>query len=378
MSPRAVRHVLALALAACAVWALQARAVAVGAASWLNERDFFHDYTAYFPGLAKLQTHEIFSNASTAKKKIVLLGASAVDSIGCDYTWHRPPKDLEPNAHWSCSISGQMNQLLHDQGRDDWQVYDLARTGAKLTEMLYIYAQIEALKPDVVVYGDSFNYYMWDNADADGLDAEQYGVMSQTFGQDPATADIWNAYLQTLRAHGWNGEAEASTEPGAVAAAVADTRSPPLAELGDVLVRGLRLLRHAAWAEGMPRPLAYTEYRDWTTPPRTDKAFENPDSGFGYFQGVDLIDLKQHEFGGKTFVYFSPQWTPSFDPAYVAGVDGVFGDYLREHGIAYASLVGMRMTPITETYDGSHHTLIGNRRIAAVLLQNLEKDGLVP
>ncbi len=183
---------------------------------------------------------------------------------------------------------------------------------------------------------------------------------------------------QPLRAHGWNGEAEASTELGAVAAAVADTRSPPTAELGDVLARGLRLLRHAAWAEGMPRPLAYTEYRDWTTPPRTDKAFENPDLGFGYFQGVDLIDLKQREFGGKTFVYFSPQWTPSFDPAYVAGVDDVFGGYLREHGIPYASLVSMRMTPITETYDGSHHTLTGNRRIAAALLQNLEKDGLVP
>ncbi len=378
MSPPAARHLLALALAACAVWALQPRAVAVGVASWLNERDFFHTYTPYFPGLSKLQTHEIFSNASTAKKKIVLLGASAVDAIGCDYTWHRPPPNLEPNAHWSCSVAGQLNRLLREKGLNDWQAYDLARTGAKLTEMLYVYSQIEALKPDVVVYGDSFNYYMWDNADADGLDATQYGIMSRDFGHDPATSDIWNAYLQTLRAHGWSGEAEVSTEPGAVAAEVANTRSPPPAEFGDVLARGLLRLRHAAWAEGMPRPLAYTQYRDWTIPPKTDKAFENPDPGFGYFQGVDLIARKQRESGGRTFVYFSPQWNLSFDPAYVAGIDEAFGGYLRNRGIPYMSLVGTRMTPITETYDGSHHTLTGNRRIAGALLQNLEKDGLVP
>ncbi len=376
--PPAARHLLAIAFAACAVWALQARAVAVGAASWLNARDFFHEYTPYFPGLARLQTHAIFSNLSRSKKKIVLLGASAVDSIGCDYTWHRPPARMEPNAHWSCSIAGQMNQLLHDKGLDDWKVYDLARTGAKLTEMLYVYSQVEALKPEVVIYGDSFNYFMWDNADADGLDGAQYGAMSRTFGKDPATTGIWDSYLQTLRAHGWNGEAAVETEPGAIATAVADTRVPPAAELGDVLARGLLKLRHSAWVEGMPRPLAYTQYRDWTTPPDTDRKFENPDPGFGYFQGVDLIDRKQREFGGKTFVYFSPQWTPSFDPAYVEGIDDQFGGYLRHHDIPYVSLVGMRMTAITETYDGSHHTLTGNRRIAAALLQILEKDGLVP
>ena len=378
MRTLAARHLLALALAACAVSALQARTVAAGAASWLNDRDFFHTYTAYFPGLGKLQAHEIFSNVSTSKKKIVLLGASAVDSIGCDYTWHRPPPNLEPNAHWSCSIAGQMNEILHEEGLDDWQVYDLARTGAKLTEMLYIYSQIESLKPEVVVYGDSFNYYMWDNADAEGLDGAQYGAMSRAFGQDLATSDIWNAYLQTLRAHGWNGQAEASVEPTATANAVADTRSPPTAELGDVLARGLLKLRHAAWAEGMPRPLAYTEYRDWTTPPQTDRSFQNPDPDFAYFQGLRLIDLKQREFGGKTFVYFSPQWSPSFDVNYIAGLDHEFGSYMRANGIPFANLVSMRMAPITETYDGSHQTVAGNRRIATALLQTLAKDGLVP
>ncbi len=378
MTPPAARHLLALVLAVCAVWALQAQAVAVGAAFWLNERDFFHTYTAYFPGLAKLQTHEIFSNVSQSKKKIVLLGASAIDSIGCDYTWHRPPPNLEPNAHWSCSVSGQMNRLLQEKNLGDWQVYDLARTGAKLTEMLYVYSQIESLRPDLVIYGDSFNYYMWDNADADGLDAAQYGTLSRDFGQDAATVDIWSAYLQTLRAHGWNGQAQASEGPSAVATAVADTRSPPAAELGDVLARGLLKLRHAAWVDGMPRPLAYTQYRDWTTPPPTYPTFQNPDAGFEYFQALRLIDIKQRKFGGRTFVYFSPQWNLSFEPAYVAGVDQIFGGYLRDHGIPHASLIGMRMAPITETYDGSHHTLTGNHRIAAALLQDLEKDGLVP
>ena len=378
MTPRALRHLLALALAVCAVWVLQARAVGVGVALWLNKRDFFHTYTPYFPGLAKLQTHEIFSNVNTSKKKIVLLGASAVDAIGCDYTWHRPPINLEPNAHWSCSVSGQMNQLLHDAGLNDWEVYDLARTGAKLTEMLYVYLQIETLKPDVVVYGDSFNYYMRDNADADGLDGAQYAAMSQAFGQDPETSGIWNAYLHTLRAHGWNGEADAAAGPGAVAAAVTATRSPPAAEFGDVLARGLLQLRHAAWADGMPRPLAYTEYRDWSMPPQTYHAFDNPDPGFGYFQGVRLIDLKQREFGGRTFVYFSPEWNLSYKPDYVEGVERTFGGYLRDHGIPSASFIGMRMKPITETYDGSHHTVAGNRRIAAALLQNLRQAGLIP
>ncbi len=40
------------------------------------------------------ETQEIFAPENAGKKKIVLLGASAVDSIGCDLSWHK--KRTEP------------------------------------------------------------------------------------------------------------------------------------------------------------------------------------------------------------------------------------------------------------------------------------------
>ena len=377
MQTRAVRHLLGLAIGVAAAWALQSVTVAVGAVSWLNGRDFFQTYTPYFPGLDKLATHRIFSASSATRRKIVLLGASTVDSIGCDYTWHKPPKDTAPNVHWSCSVAGQLNELLQAQGHGEWEAFDLARTGAKLTEMLYVYAQVAALKPDVVVYGESFNYYMWDNADADGLDGSQYGTMDDVYGEDPRTHDLWLAYQATLRDHGWVRRPDTGAQPFAADEAVA-ARSRASASFGDVLARGLLLLRQASWNGGMPRPIAYTGYRDWSEPPTVHNRFDNPDPGFGYFQGIRLIDQKQREFGGKTFLYFSPQWNPSYDLGYIAGLDREFGGYLRDHGIPFANLVGLRMKPVTETYDGSHHTRLGNRRIAVALLQNLQKDGLVP
>ena len=371
MSLRAVCHVVSLALAICLALEVQSRHVALGAVAWLADRDFFKTYTPYFPGFAELRTHEIFSHASAAKKKIVLLGSSAVDSIGCDYTWHRPVEGQERNVHSSCSIAAQMNALLHDRHLSGWKVFDLARNGAKLTDMLYVYSQIAALKPDVVVFGDTFNYYMWDNAGASELGAAQYAAMDETYGRDPKTGGIWQAYEKNLRDHGWKPEPAVPSVSSVPAA-------PAPVSLQSILVRGFVLLRHSAWAEGMPHPVAHTAFRDWTEPHSARHAFTNPDPGFSYFQGLRLIDLKQREFGGNSFVYFSPQWPESFDPDYVDGLDRMFGGFLRDHGIPHVSYVGMRMRPITETYDGDHQTLAGNHRIAVALVQDLEKADLIP
>src|SRR5262249_50880797 len=137
-------------------------------------------------------------------KKIVFLGASAVDSIGCDTTWQDPRvSEADRNVDYTCSISGQLNQLLADKGLSDWKSFDLARNGTKLTPMLYAFSRIMELHPEIIVWGEAYNYYLWDNADAAALTPSQYAYMDEVFGRYADTAAVWQAYKTALQKHGW-------------------------------------------------------------------------------------------------------------------------------------------------------------------------------
>jgi hypothetical protein len=373
---RAIRHALAILIAVAIVLFFRPQDINLQSLTGSFDQRWWSTYTPYFPGFDALDTHEIFAPANVNRKKIVLLGASAVDSIGCDYTWHTPGADGFRNVHFSCSIAGKLNWLLGNAGLGEWKAFDLARNGAKLTDMLYTYARILDLKPEIVIYGDTFNYYMWENADADGISPARYAFMDEVFNRYPETAALWSAYKSNLQRHGWTILSSAPEPPiklGPQPRASTTSR--------DLLLLGLGRFRGMA-ANGPSRPTAY----DVATSPflRVNKpvykphAFDDPDPDFGYFQGTALIAAMQRHMGNSFSFFFVPQWKFDTDIDYQNGLTEVFGGYAMAHGFPFHSFVSMKMQPIYETYDADHQTPRGNLKIARAILAGLQGDGLLP
>jgi hypothetical protein len=369
---RALNHLIAIGLGALAVFWLRPQERDIQPIVGPVDQRLFLEYTPYFPGISALQTHEIFAPRYANKKKIVFLGASTVDSIGCDYTWSRPPADVPPNVHYTCSIAGHMNKLLHERGLGDWHAFNLARNGAKLTSMLYVYARIRELKPEIVVLGEAYNYYLQENAGAADHDAKQYATLEATFGRDPTAAPIWHSYLDTLRSHGATIGPLPAPEPP-----ISTTPEPRTSTTAmQLMVLALGRIRTAKLVDAMARPVDHTQYRTWG-PRGSSPTFTNHDPAFQYFQGFTLIDILQREDGHRLFVYFAPQWERQLDKTYVAGIRDVYGAYLREHGVAFTSYVDMPMRPILDTYDGYHLTTDANGKVAGRILQDLQTNGML-
>ena len=343
---------------------------------------WFQDYTPYFPGLDHLEQHEIFSPRYAHKKKIVLLGASSVDSIGCDSSWSNADPTRHPsiNADYFCSIAANMNRQLQAEGFDDWRAFNLARNGAWLTPMLYVHARIAVLKPEIVIYGDVIRVlgtavgdYLAKNADANVLNASHYAFLDRTYGASSETALIWRAYRETLMKHGWEPPAETTAS---------NDRSPRFqprlrTTLSDILVRFIAVARRSRLADGPPLPVKFVPFRDWDQKPYAPYTFENRDQGFGYFQGIKLISELQRRHNGKVFFYFSPLYNRRHDLIYLTGLNDIYGTYLTSNGIPFASHAALGLQPIYETYDGEHQTLYGNRIVAAILLNDLREQGLI-
>jgi hypothetical protein len=336
---------------------------------------WFHDYTPYFPGLDHLEQHEIFSPRYLGKKKIVLLGSSAVDSIGCDFSWSKADPTRQPtiNANYYCSIAADMNDQLRAEGLDDWRVFNLARNGAYLTPMLYVYARIAVTKPEIVIYGDVISQYLANNADADVLNAAHYAYLDRLFGANPNTAVVWRAYRETLIKHGWRPPDE--TTPSNDLSPSFQPRQRTT--LSDILVRLMTVARNSHITDGPPLPVKFIPYRDWTEKPYVPYTFDNKDQGFAYFQGIKLISELQRQHNGKLFFYFSPFYNRRHDNTYITALNQIYGTYLTSNGISFASHVALELKPIYETYDGEHQTMYGNRLVAAVLLSDLREQGLM-
>ncbi len=339
---------------------------------------WFHDFTPYFPGLDHLAQHEIFSPQYAGVKKIVFLGASAVDSIGCDSTWHKPDPNRDPpsNAHFSCTIAAHLNDELRAAGLGgEWRAFSLARNGTKLTPMLYVLAQLSAIKPEIVVYGDTFDYYLWSNADADALNPRQYAALDQAFAASGATQEIWQAYRQNLVAHGWHPAVAGAAPPEVVGDPFESREATTLSDFmgagGDWVARWLT-------HEGPPRPPEIRTIRRWRHAPDAKQPFVSPDPDYAYFQGFRLMELMQQAHGGKFLFYYSPQYDKRTDSNYRKGLKEFYGGYLQRHGIPFVSHVALNLRPDYETYDGNHQTTYGNRRIAEALFQDLRGQGWLP
>ena len=371
----AQEHIAAIAVALLLVLGLRVQDQPLPLlASWARTHAAVQ-YTPYFPGLNRMAQHEVFAPENTAVRKIIFLGASAVHSVGCDSTWIPPIQAIrEPgNVHYSCSVAAQLNEELAKRGIKGWKAFNLAKAGGRLAPMLYVYSRVLPLKPELVVYGENFPYAMETNAGADNLLREDYASMDQVFSASPATTALWQGFEDTLHRNGLPvgmvrsprniGKNFLRLQPDdSVSGAIAGLLTTPRNRHSE--------LEHA-------QPVRYATFRRWEPVAGPLKQFENPDPGFGYFQSMVLMSEMQKLHGGRFFFYYSPQFDHRNDPVYQQGLEREFGGYLSKHGIAHTSLVGQPLEPITETYDGHHQTVHGNRKIAAALLDQMQAQGLL-
>jgi len=367
ISRRAFESLLAFTMACLLVFGVKVQEINIQPLLGTIDGRWFHVYTPYFPGLDHLEDHEIFSPRYAHTKKIVLLGSSATDSIGCDKSWSETLRGPgEPiNASYSCSITAQLNKLLPP----GWHAFNLARNGAELTSMLYVYAQIAALKPEIVIYGDTGQYYRWNNAGADALTTEHYVYIHEVLGSEPEAAILWRNYLDVLRQHGWRGSDEG------IATAPSDRPAPRLrVSPQDILTYLLGVERQSIIDDGPPFPVHINWGRQFAS---SSAPFTNPDPDFKYFNGIRLITEHQKRFGGKFLFYFSPIQMYRENSAYLQGLEETYGRFLSDHQIPYANHVDLDLKLNLETYDGVHQTIYGNRRIAQTLLQDLIDHHLI-
>lgn len=335
---------------------------------------YFETYTPYYPGLANLNTHELFNSAYRDKKKIVILGASAADSIGCDASWSTPDKTRVPdiNAHYTCSITGQLNELLKARGYDDWRAFDLARNGASLTPMLYTYARAMEVKPEVVIFGESFPYYMHDDANSDALSADMYRHLDALFDR-PSTKSLWLSYRKTIAEKSVNSKwslppYSPALLPPAVKAEPRDRTSA--LDLGS---RVFSEARESARWDLPPLPAQfYPDHRVFQPLSTTTTPYPDPDPGLDFFQGFGLMGELQREHGEKMLVYFLPMYDRRKNVEYNKILtSGPYANFLDQHGIDHTSLVQLPLKPVEDTYDGVHQTRYGNRIIATAILNDL-------
>ena len=211
------------------------------------------------------------------------------------------------------------------------------------------------------------------NAGADNLSGDDYAQMAKVFSATAQTTASWNAFYAQLRGHGTVDGLV--TQPRSIAKNL--LRLQPSDSLSGEIAQVLGAPRNRNAGLAHPQPVAYNTFRRWEPQDPPITRFDNPDPGMRYFQGMALIAQMQRLHGGQLFFYHSPQFDHRADRVYVDGVTQEFARYLEAQGIAHTSLIDMPLAPITETYDGVHQTLYGNRKIAATLLERMLAQGVI-
>jgi hypothetical protein len=371
-------HLACVAVAALLIFGLRLDRVDLQPVIGRFDIRSFRDYTPYYPGMAELGTHEIFSPRYAQTRKIVFLGASNVDSIGCDYTWSLPPASKATrNAHYSCSIAGQMNELLDEAGQSGWRAFDLARNGSKLTPMLYTYARIRELKPDIVIFGEAFPYYAQDNAGAATMKWAQMSYLDEMLGGDPKVAGKWSAYKAQM------GEPTRWMPPeGTPPPSFADDQPAyrDSTSLSDLLVRGFTLVRKLKWLDGPPLPISYdTATKAFSVEEVYDfSQADKLDPQLSIFAGFSIINDLQNEQGGKFLLYYAPSFRHRNDTNFIETLrTGKYGQFLDGAQVPFEVYVDLPLKPVYETYDGVHQTRAGNRIIASKILQDLKRRNIL-
>ncbi|RZK16611.1 MAG: hypothetical protein EOO43_14310, partial [Flavobacterium sp.] len=305
----------------------------------LNAR-WLEDFTPYYPGLDAIQTHEIFSPKITKQKKIVVIGASAIDSIGCDASWSHT--DEIPNAHWSCSITNQMNSALKDEGISNWKVFNLARNGARLTPMIYTYLQLLNINPDIVIYGDTYPYYITDNGGATDLKPEHYSYLENISKENPETAKLWADYYAQLLKNGLRINKPSTQEIKTPFEEIFREKIT----LIDILAAGLRTVKNFKFADGADFKISI---RPLTINPAMDD-FKFDDRGLVYFKGIELIAKFQKLNGKKFLFYFSPNAEHRLSTKRNLELDRIYGSIADQDQFKYLNLTTLPLELGKETY----------------------------
>lgn len=340
----------------------------------------FKQYTPYFPGLKNIEDHELFSIKYRDKKKIVILGSSGADSIGCDASWSRQDDNLSPysNVHHSCSITGQLNLLLAEKGFSDWHVFNLARNGTALTPMLYVYSKVIEAKPEIVIWGEDYAYYKVRNADSSELLPSMYEHMDAVFGRAD-TESIWLRYRNTISKNATDREWVLPSFNPLKEEPIYRFKDRDETSINDLFQLFFGNIQERLMFDYPPRPTQlYPAHFSFPSLRIDNSPFKNQDPGFEYLNGISLINLIQNENGNDFVFYFLPQYKSRSLPSYQhALAKGEVANYLNYLEVKNKSFVALPLNPITETYDGEHQTTAGNRIIAKIIMNDLIDKKLI-
>lgn len=365
-----VMHLAAMLVAALLVFGLRIQDYDLRRLGVTDLGTYTPIHSPYMRGINRLDQHDLYAPEFADTRKLVLFGASTVESLVCD--------TVLSNAHYNCSIARHLNDAMREARLADWHAFSLARAGSRMTDTLYLAARIQDLKPEIIVMGDVFGYASYDNGNSDQLGPAEYDFLDTLFAA-PDTAAIWASYKQVIRDKGW--------VPGQV------NESAPITLIHDrpITGRGDPLTVNSLLSYWIPAArLAYSHHeiagpiRLDTHLIRTSDAWKNwgaaapgysfvdPDPGFRYYQALALIAALQKRHGGKFLFYASPEYANRHNTAYTTTVNALMGNYAAGHGFDYLSLISFELRAVTETYEGLHQTDTGNRRIAEALLAALQ------
>jgi len=340
----------------------------------INEK-WFESYTPHFSGLYNLFEHEIFSPEYQNTKKIVLLGASAVDSYGCDSTWHKPDETRNPSHNVShyCTITNHLNNILNVKGYKNYHVFNLGVNGGKLSASIYVYARILDLKPDLVIFADTNGYYALDRSGGLDLSNEQYTFIDKKLRNEPLVYKIWKNYFNHLKSKGVDRRINTNNEP---------IEYPQENQTAKVTLNNLiewvleKIKNITVYHGGPPLPPKYIPFIPNGS--KSAAVLLQNDSDYGFLQGIEIIPKLQQKNAGKFLFMFMPLFRNDDDPQFIENFNKYFGEYIINHGALFSSdLLKVKLTPVTETYDGTHQTYFGNKKIAFELFEILKKMNLI-
>jgi hypothetical protein len=338
------------------------------------------DFTNHYPGQHELYRQEIFSPRYAHTKKIVILGSSVANSLGCDSTWSKENLSRSPtrNVHINCSITGHLNQILKESHLDGWRAFDLACDSSRQLNMLFTYTRIMELHPEIVIFVDSFPYAETQNAGAAELDPQLFAYMDHQLSQIPAVEKVWRPYVSYLTQQGpATGYKLPVVTPGLDY--TQKTTIPSRLSLNDILVNAFGFLRNRVIVDVAPLPaLPNPDHRPSWTPVGDGwnwLIYLPPE----YMAGFKVFDAAQTALGGKFIVAFAPLYDQRNNPHYLKEVrSGMYGQYFQKEHLRTLDLIDLPLRPVYETYDGFHQTTYGNAKIADAIFQNMKEQKLLP
>ncbi|MFH1378720.1 MAG: hypothetical protein ABII23_00445 [bacterium] len=337
----------------------------------INAR-WFDDFQQYFPGKGNLHKHEVFNPRYGAKKKIVFIGPSYTNSIGCDRSFSLEDCTRSPstNYHFTARIDYQLNKILAKNGITDWQAFNLACNAARINFLLYVYVATHLIKPDIIIYGAGPEQLQANGGGLEQIDAME---LEKQLINDDTVKDLWQLHKVNLLKGGENwdwirGVSESSKDMLIYPFTVKNKLT-----IYDIVAKILSVIINKKAYNGPRLPV---KIFPWEEPAVEFKTPEEP-YDFSLVSGFEIINELQKKHNGKLIVYLTPLWNVRNSKTWREYFPGPFITEMNKRGIAVADLTDLPLKEAVETYDGGHQTTYGNIRIAENLFEFLLKNRLL-